>query len=54
MPHSCYRLVLAEGIYDVATVKDTPEAFRARYYAAVERLSQQHGVQTVTPKPARC
>lgn len=31
--------VLAEGIYDLSTVKDTPESFRARYYATVERLS---------------
>lgn len=31
--------VVAEEIYDALKLKDTPESLRARYYAAVERLT---------------
>ena len=31
--------VVAEEIYDILNLKDTPESLRARYYAAIERLT---------------
>ena len=31
--------VVAEEIYDALNLKDTPESLRARYYAAIERLT---------------
>ena len=31
--------VVAENIYDIIKVKDAPETSRARYYAAIERLT---------------
>jgi hypothetical protein len=31
--------VVAENIYDIVKVKDAPETSRARYYAAIERLT---------------
>ncbi len=31
--------VVAEQIYDLLQLKDTPETSRARYYAAIERLT---------------
>ena len=31
--------VVAEEIYDLIKVKDAPETARARYYAAIERLT---------------
>ena len=31
--------VVAEELYDAMNLKDTPESLRARYYAAIERLT---------------
>jgi hypothetical protein len=31
--------IVAEQIYDLVKLKDTPETSRARYYAAIERLT---------------
>ena len=31
--------LVAEQIYDLLKLKDSPEALRARYYAALERLN---------------